>query len=388
MNVPILFLGDSPDLRTGLGRIGRDLATLLCRAPEFRVGYLGRGGKGSRQLPFAQYYFPETEQWGENMILPVWEDFAGDQSGVIFSIWDASRLHWFSQPHPRAMPAALLEFLKSGRFQRWGYFPVDATGPGEGMTTIGRETLLGFNRVLAYTVWGAQVIEKTIGGNVEHIPHGINLNVWKPRDRKGARICLGFGDRDFVIGCNMANQARKDWGLAFDTLSRVRELTGTLRAWLHTDIMSRSHAWDLHALVHDFGLAGCVRITESDPFLTDETLSYFYSACDVTILPSPEGFGYPIAESLACGVPVVHGACAGGAELVPCSGWLVDPIAWRWEGIWNSLRPVHHPAKWAATILGMDRANADFCRASVEHLDWSRLWPSAWEKWFLGGLGV
>ena len=41
---PLLFIGDSPDLRTGLGRIGRDLASLCCQLPQFRVGFLGRAG--------------------------------------------------------------------------------------------------------------------------------------------------------------------------------------------------------------------------------------------------------------------------------------------------------------------------------------------------------
>jgi hypothetical protein len=61
---PILFLGDAPELPGGLSRIGRDLATQVCGLPQFRVGYLGRGGVGSRRFPFQQYGFPEARQWG------------------------------------------------------------------------------------------------------------------------------------------------------------------------------------------------------------------------------------------------------------------------------------------------------------------------------------
>src|SRR6185295_13845386 len=96
--IPILFLGDSPHLSTGLARIGRDLSCCLTKLPQFRVGYLGRGGHGSSQLPYAQYNFPEAAQWGEHHIEQVWRDFAGDSKGVIFTIWDPSRLHWFANP--------------------------------------------------------------------------------------------------------------------------------------------------------------------------------------------------------------------------------------------------------------------------------------------------
>src|SRR5574342_263773 len=107
---PILFFGDSPDLRSGLGRVGRDLASLCATLPQLRVGFLGRAGAGSRQLPFAQYNFPESAQWGEDYIEHAWRDFAGNDRGVIFTIWDPSRLTWFGNPLP-ALGKDLYRFL-------------------------------------------------------------------------------------------------------------------------------------------------------------------------------------------------------------------------------------------------------------------------------------
>ncbi|MGB0063418.1 MAG: glycosyltransferase family 1 protein [Terracidiphilus sp.] len=47
--------------------------------------------------------------------------------------------------------------------------------------------------------------------------------------------------------------------------------------------------------------------------VTDEGLRALYSAALITILPSfEEGFGYPVAESMACGTPVV---CSSSASL-------------------------------------------------------------------------
>src|SRR5262245_46008718 len=159
--VPILFLGDAPHLPTGLGRIGRDLATCVSQLPEFRVGYLGRGGFGSSQLPFAQYYFPEAHQWGEAYIQPVWRDFAQGQRGIVFSIWDASRLHWLA--NPAGIGGSLEEFLRGGSCQRWGYFPVDSRGVGGGLTALSADTVRHYDRVLAYGRFGADVLGQTLG---------------------------------------------------------------------------------------------------------------------------------------------------------------------------------------------------------------------------------
>jgi len=386
--IPLLFFGDSPDLQNGLGRIGRDLACLATRLPQFRVGFFGRGGVGSRQLPFVQYNFPETAQWGEYEIERVWKDFAGNQRGVIFSIWDASRLLWFARPD--MMPeSSLRQFLMSGAFQRWGYFPVDSLGPGGKLTRLSTETIRGYDRVLAYGAWGAEVIQQSIGREVPWIPHGMNLNTWQPRDRKAARIAMGFDNDALVIGCVMSNQARKDWGLWATVIANLRNVYPNLKAWAHVDVLERSHAWNLHALIADFGLTNSVKITMSGS-MSDEELSYFYSATDLTILPSlGEGVGYPILESMACGVPVIHGKYAGGVELIPFDTWLVEPAQWRLETIHNCVRPVFRPEDWVsqcnAVLENRSMWPAEHCRAAIEHLDWSKLWPSCWSRWFEEG---
>jgi glycosyltransferase involved in cell wall biosynthesis len=350
--------------------------------PQFRVGYLGRGGVGSRRFPFQQYGFPESAQWGEEYLERVWSDFAGDERGIIFTIWDPSRLLWFARPEYVA-DDNLKAFLTSGCFQRWGYFPIDAVGPGGKLSAELAATIQGYNRRLFYTRWGAEVAGVTLGSEQEWIPHGINLQTFQPRDRVAGRISLGVPKNKRLIGICMTNQERKDWGLAMTVFSVLAKSDPRYHFWCHTDLMTR--AWSLHALIKDLSLAGRVTVSQH---MTDEELSYAYSACDLTVLPSlGEGFGYPVVESLACGVPVIHGDYGGGAELIPNQEWKVAPVTWRLDTPYNCLRPVYDPEDWVAAIEKFFTCECEHqAREATVHLDWPVLFPSVWRKWFERGI--
>jgi glycosyltransferase involved in cell wall biosynthesis len=368
---------------TGLGRIGRDLASLLTRRPEFRVGFYGMGGIGSRQLPFMQYAFPQTNEWGASHIREAWEDWAGDTPGIIMTIWDATRLDWFANPQKDSMPEDLYQWLANPPFAKWGYFPVDATGPNGKLTGIASATIARYERPLAYGPWGADLISRSIERPVDWLPHGINTDVFTPRDKKAARMAMGFKESDFVVGFNMTNQPRKYWGLAAEICDRMRKEDRNFKAWWHTDLLVRNHAWNIYALIGDFGLQDVVKVTLCGT-MDDTALSYYYSGCDVTALPSGgEGFGYPIVESMACGTPCVHGDYGGGSYLVP-EECIVACDESRFEGIHNCVRPVFFDEDWEDKIF-VAKGRLD-CRAMVEHLDWKKLWPSRWEKWFLEGV--
>lgn len=392
--VPVLFLSDNPTLQSGLARITRDLAGQLTRNPKFRVGTMGMCGQPSRKLPFAQYTFPQDGTWGAPYFRSVWEDFAGKERGIVLTIWDSTRTLWLTRPE-YCGDSELEAWLRQDHFSKWGYVTMDATGPQDKLSQIGAASLMGYDRLLAYTKWSAGVIERTIGSEaakakrLDWLPHGIDFNKFTIRDREEAKArlfpFLHEGDR--LVGVIGTNQPRKDWGLAASVCQQLAAKDRRLRLWFNTDLLERY--WSMHALVHDFGLHHVTQVTTS---LKQDDLIWMYNACDLTIHPGlGEGFGYPVFESLACGTPILHGDYAGGADLLRQAHWddfLVEPVTWRLDGLHNCVRPVFHPNHWVDAVERVlaEDYNREALRASIAHLSWGLLWPSCFSRWFEEGI--
>jgi glycosyltransferase involved in cell wall biosynthesis len=392
---PILFVGDSPSAQTGLARILRDLALRLHLSCSdiFDVATFGYGGHGDKNLPFPQYMIEGMENWFLPTIEDVWDNFAGDRKGIIFFIWDPSRLLWFARPDiPGACDDQRMQaFLQSGRFQKWIYAPMDAVGPNQRLSVIIRECLKGFDQVIAYSRWE----EKTIRASVEPamadsmeltaLPHGIDTRVFRPQHPIKSRESFTrikfrgpeIQPHEKIIGIVATNQTRKDWGLAYEALSQVAK-SHPIRVFVQTDILERK--WSFPALIHDYNMVYQTIINCN--LVPDEEMTYLYSACDVTLgIGLGEGFGYPIFESLACGTPCITGNYGGQAE------WLSDtmvPIAYRLEGLYNCVRPVYDASKWAYRISKMLREGKTGESLLPPALAWENLWPR-WEIWFRDG---
>src|SRR5882672_10673656 len=312
---PLLIISDGATAGTGLSRITKDLSVkIAAHLPDvFRVATLGYGGPYSRALPFHQYVM-EMKDWVIFNLPEVWSDFAGEQKGIILTIWDASRLLWFAHPE-NCGDVRVRKFLQEATFTKWGYFPMDATGPHDKLTAILKHTIEGYDRVLAYSKWAEDILRRTLWEKplletLTNLPHGIDTSIFFPRAKAQARA--GFGERIgmrnqtgkwlyipdnfFVVGIVATNQTRKDFGLGLQTVAALSK-DHPVMVWVHTDELERH--WSLPALLNDFGLKNHAVTTVP---LTDEQLSWCYSAADITLaIGLGEGFGFSAAESLACG---------------------------------------------------------------------------------------
>jgi glycosyltransferase involved in cell wall biosynthesis len=397
--IPAIIVSDAPTAGTGFGRITADITSRAAASLSdvYEIATLGYGGINSRHLPCHHYTAEGMSGWIIPTLPEIWRDWAGDERGVVMFISDPARLQWFSRPE---IPGDITkyphvqEFLTNSPFERWIYAPIDASGPNDRLSFPLAQNLLGFDRILAYGKFGEDVIRRSIGEQesekrgLTNLPHGINSEIFYPRDRKKARAfffsltgaCTMLGEKkpierdETCIGILATNQSRKDYGLGLEAaaiLSRKMKI----RLWIHCDAYEK--AWSIPSLLLDFGLAG--RTVVSVGYLPDAALAQAYSAMDVVFGIAPEGFGYVHVESLACGTPCITGSFAGGAELVSPK-MRIDPIGFRYESVWGCKRPVYNPedlAVRAETWIGQ--------RAVMDHkYDWKNNWP-LFEKWFREG---
>lgn len=400
---PILFMSDGLTAGTGLARITRDLAERVHKylPDKFRVGSYGYGGPFSRALGFPMYEM-KMENWVCFNLPEVWKDFAGDEHGILFVVWDASRLLWLSRPENCEDPR-LRAFLESKPYELWTYSPLDAHGVDGRLTMILKHTLEGFDRVLAYSPWACDVLKKTLDEShytdLEWRSHGVDTSVFYPRNCQAARH--GFGEKlgartfrgkyvsipddAYLVGIIATNQARKDWATGINVIAEIAKAKAPrpVWAWLHIDRLE--NAWSLPILVQwDFKIHERCVVTTVD--YSDEQLAWAYSACDITLgIGNGEGWGLPLAESLACGTPVIHGNYAGGADFVP-KEMLVEPAMDRIDGVYSLIRKVYRVEDWVRVSLAAMELKSNQSLLP-EWCDWNGpiLWDS-WQQWFLKGI--
>lgn len=160
------------------------------------------------------------------------------------------------------------------------------------------------------------------GLDVRYVPHGIDLQAFRPMDRKAAREKLGWPDDRFValmVAANKGTPSRKAFPEVLEAFAEFARRRGDAHLHLHTYAGPEMAGVDLRGLVEALALEK--RVTFSDQYamligLNDEYMRALYSAADVLLSPSlGEGFGIPILEAQACGCPVITGDWTSMSEI-------------------------------------------------------------------------
>jgi glycosyltransferase involved in cell wall biosynthesis len=189
-----------------------------------------------------------------------------------------------------------------------------------------REWATAADSIVTCTEFGKQVlVEGGFSGEVSVIPLGVSPETFFPMPKSSLdRVPDSIKSR-FVVGYVGRNQPRKQIPILVRAFADFARDKPDAFLFLHTS--AEDVGWDVVDLLSRHGLAGRAGITTgAHPIygVHDDALCQIYNAFDVMALPSTsEGFGLPILEAMACGVPVIATDYSAPPELLEGRGKLI-----------------------------------------------------------------
>lgn len=322
----ILWLSNPPGVPSGYGE---QAALFLPRIRELghEIAVAANWGLQGMSLDAGDvHYYPSDGQWGNSSLPTFAEHFDAD---LVIVLCDAFVLA------PHLWPEEL-------RVAVWA--PVDHTPlPPPVLAVLADERI----RPIAMSRFGERMMLDR-GLEPLYVPHGVDTAVFRPQPemRDQARDELEIPRDAFLVGMVAANQGsphmpRKGWPealLAFSRFARDHD-----DAWLYAHTRPEGTPNGGLELDHLALAAGCpagrVRFPPPQAWhlgMTSHLVANLYAAFDVLLNPSyGEGFGIPLLEAQACGVPVIASDHSAMTELTQ-AGWLVDgqPLWDKPSGAW------------------------------------------------------
>lgn len=344
----ILIMTDSLLIPTGLGRVGKEIATGLA-AKGHEIGYIGwyhRDGVAFNPPPGITYWHTNNNYYGQDVLDVVVSQFQPD---VLLTIGDMWWLEYI--PNPNICRTR-------NTFQWCCYIPVDGEPIGGGLPPRLVSTVADIDLPVAYTDYAKEAVLKSVNDpetrlRIETIYHGVDTNNFKPLEyleRQKLREQYGIGDK-FLFLTVSRNQSRKNIPevlRAWKKFSELPEARGKVLLWPHMNF-NDPMGWQIDDLMRVVGIKNQsvmyyeqVAHGQSElHLLSDADLAKLYQIADAFILISGEGFGLPTIEAMATKLPCIlldYAASAElgadrRAELVPCGDS-------NWTGLHLTQRPL------------------------------------------------
>ena len=309
----ILWTSDSPSVDTGFGRVARSIISRLKHTYGHEVVVLGINHYGDPVDPeeFDYPIYPCDKGnpdaiFGIHKLWAIAEKFKPD---VLFILNDP----WITDRYMKSRPPGLLPNLKI-----MTYFPLDA-GP---LKKHWAETLSKLDAQICYSNFAERIITTANGGkrpdNLHQIYHGVDTTTFYPINQQVARNAVGIPLDAIVVGMVARNQYRKRFDILARAFARFAQGKDDAKLYLHTAL--EDVGFDIRDLIMQNDLEDKMILTEEmtpAKGVPDSFLNLIYNTFDVNCLISlGDGFGLPVAESMAVGVPQLVSDHSCLAELV------------------------------------------------------------------------
>ncbi len=319
----ILWLSNSAWCGSGYGQ-QTDLFVSRIQALGHEVGMVSNYGlQGTKFEIGGMTIYPSDGGWGNSTIKTYAEDFNADYVVALCDSWvmkpdkwpDLRMAIWAPLDHYPIPPAVL------GVLQHPNVQPI-------AMSRFGETWMQKFELDPLY------------------VPHGVDTKLFRPQPeiKDAVRDELEIPRDAFLVGMVAANKGnpsipRKGFPQAFQAFSDFARRHDDAWFYVHSDVTGGGGGIALDTLAF---ATMCPKDRVKFPPLSawhlgvpKQAVANLYAAFDVLLSPSMgEGFGIPILEAQACGVPVICSNHSAMSELTQ-AGWLVDGDPW-WDALQES----------------------------------------------------
>jgi len=319
----IVFWGDSPTTNTGFGVVAKNLLKRLHSYGHeiIVIGINNYGPYDHEEYPYKIYPMHPGSNASIYGLDQVWPVVKHEQPDLLFMLQDP----WFIRDawENRGGDFPYLKTLV--------YYPVDA-GP---LKPEWLKTLNEMDAQVCYSHYAERVITDSNKGvrpdNLHQIYHGVDTKTFRPIHQGQSRQELGIPTDAFVVGMVARNQPRKRFDVLLKAFSEFAKDKPNAKLYLHT--LMHDFGFDIPDLIRQFDLADRLILTEGltpAKGVDDDRLNLIYNTFDVNVLMSlGDGFGLPVAESMATGCPQLVSGHSCLEELVDGHGGLtVKTKAW------------------------------------------------------------
>lgn len=310
----ILWHSVAPWIASGYGKATREICT---RLPKFGFNVIISAYYGVEPggiPPYSVPVLPSKEgSYGISSAAQYCKQFNVD-IGILFSDW------WAFSDFPKIIPRATL------------YTPMDQINYPDEVIKFTKE----YYKIIGLCKWQQRCLSD-LQISSECIYHGVDTNIFKPQDKKGARKNFGVSEDAFIFGTVAANGDKEDRKGHSRTMKAMRyfldqnpDVKDIL--WLYHTSPNDPRGMPLISISHKLGLDKIISFMDpswNNTMLTEVDLASLMNCFDVHLLCSKrEGFGMPILESQACGIPNICHDFSSMTELVQGHGWLCKSLGY------------------------------------------------------------